>query len=191
MASTVDWVTQLSDYRGLLTFPGFATPAQTVTIPLFIKQHPIPVRQPKPVEVTTIPVQLPSATPLWASSSEVVFYGNPDALTLQLQGWVITPTTQITIGGVTARHWNPTYDGSFLGTPLGLTDWSYGDVICGYMEGRLNALSTSLWQQTDPVSYTDPYGRQYSNPIITAFEYDYVAPQKKQPFTMTLWFDKN
>ena len=184
MTMQTDWINQLADYRGVLTFPGFSS-ATPVNIPLYIKQHPIPVRKPKVSEITTIPTTLPAAAPAWTSATGAVFYGSSEPLTLQLQGWVITPTISTTI------NWDPTYDGSFGGVSLGLLDWSYGDVICGYMEGRLGANSIGLWQQNDPVSYTDPYGRQYASPVITAFDYEYVNPHKKQSFNLTLWLENN
>ena len=187
-----DWSAQVADYRGLLTFPqvtdaGTATPITypSITIPLYIKEHPIPVRAPKITEVNTLPVALPNAT--WQTGYSAMFFGAPSPLSLQLSGWVITPTTPIN----RISTWDPTTDGRFKkegGTSLGLLNWSYGDLITAYLDGRMNR-TDQIWKRVDPISYTDPYGRVYTSPIVTSFEYNYVQPQKKQTFSLELWLE--
>ena len=183
---TPNWANQLADYRGVLTFPSPNGVLPQVTIPLFIKDHPVPARNPKVSEVITEPSPLTT----WGTSTAAVFYGTMDPLVLDLSGWLITPTS--VVGSMTL--WDPTHNGEKVsrgGTSLGLQNWSYGDVITAYLEGSILATSAGYWDPVHPLSYTDPYGRQYNSPIVTAFNYNYARPHKKQTFTLSLWLEQN
>lgn len=185
--TSYDWESQLADYTGKLTFAASTSYASTVTIPLFIKSHPVPVRNPKIVEIATLPSQLDAGT--WEVSQAALFYGASDPLVLELSGWMITPTTKSGADTILA----PTADGSASGTSMGSSfyHWSYGDLICAYMEGRMNPTTNgNVWSKQDPLYYTDPYGRRYSKPTIMAFDFSHVKPVKKQNFSLTLWLDK-
>jgi hypothetical protein len=183
----VNWTQQLADYRGVLNFDAKTGGLPAVSIPLYIKSHPVPTRNPKVTEVNSIPTfmgstQLPSA-------QTAIFYGTPEPLTLDLSGWIITPTSIISGKSV----WDPTTDGKKVaagGTSLNLTNWSYGDLITAYTEGTAHgASSTSAWKPINPSSYVDPYGRSYASPVIMNFSYNYVRPNKKQTFSLMLWLE--
>lgn len=197
IGSYLDWVLQftIGTYvPSLLAFPQvYDVPSATLypvtLIPLYVKEHPVPVRKPKVTEINTMPMMDPSSQ--FETSVNVLFFGVPEVLQVAISGWMITPMTTTTdpANGGTAYQWNPTHDGTSTGTSLGLPGVNYGDLICAYLEGRMSRNAEGRWFRQDPVLYIDPYGRAYPKAIISTFEPGLGVVAKKQDFSMTLFLE--
>lgn len=167
---------QLSDYRGVLHWNGytdgkaFVRPA--IEIPMYIREHPIPMRKPKLTEVSTIPME--DVAGERDTSVQALFWGTPDLLQIQISGFLLTPTTN--------GRWSiPEYPDDNV---------SYAEIISAYIEGRLNLSAGGMWRRRDPDYYISPQGHRYNNPIISIWEPQYTAVRTKQQFTMTLLLEK-
>lgn len=178
---------QTADYRGLLAFDTVTDAKSSVTypqvtIPLFLREMPIPVRQPKITEVNTAN----SFSSTYQKGFHGLFYGTPEPLIVQVSGWLITPTTG------TPKIWTPTSDGTQnFANSLGLTHVSYGELILAYIEGRMQRESTGAGHPKHPSIYVDPYGNVYANPVITSFEASFTPILKKQMFSMSIWLEQD
>lgn len=153
-----DVVQQLSNYKGILGW------TSTIEIELFIKNHPIPVRRPKTTELSLVQ-QIDDNSNL-DTAFKGIFFGSPDPLELQLDGWLITP--------ISSHQFNTTYGNK-----------SYAEVISGFLSGELNS-----GQRRDPDYYISPYGQKFGSPIISNWEPRYTATMIKQEFSMTLILEK-
>lgn len=176
-----DVIAQLADYRGVLHWNGYTDGGgnvrPVVDLPLYIKEHPIPIRKPKLTEISTV-TMLDHQTQR-DTGVNVLFWGAPEPLTLTLGGWLLTPVVPVTSGGLTIGHkWSiPEYPTQNI---------SYAELISAYIEGRLNLSAGGAWQRRDPDYYISPYGHQFTNPIITTWEPSYQPNMAKQAFNMTL-----
>lgn len=169
----LDIASQVNRYKGIL---GWSSP-YALEIEMFIKEHPIPVRKPKTTEISAVSQYEP--TSLMNMDTPTMFYGSPDALQLQLSGWLITPKS--------GNQWAPT-DRS--GSVLNVGNLSYADIISGLITGRLNQSGGGGFVRKDPDYYISPYGHRYNSPIIAAWEPQYSVNMRKQPFSMTLFLEK-
>lgn len=169
-------VSQLSDYRGVLHWNGFTdgkgSVRSAIDIPMYIREHPIPLRKPKLTEVSTIPMK--DVAGETDTSTQALFWGTPDLLQIQISGFLITPTVN--------KQWSIT---EFAGENV-----SYAEIISAYIEGRLNLSSGGMWQRRDPDYYISPGGQRYNNPIISIWEPSYTPNRRKQQFSMTLLLEK-
>lgn len=183
----LDIAQMVADYRGVLHWNSFSTYSNGVSLtrpaldlPLFIKDHPIPVRKPKVTEVVTVPTIDPFSGK--DTHASYLFFGSPDILQVVLSGWIITPKADST-------SWGATVDGSQSGTSLGLIEKSYGDIVAMYIEGEMNQTIGGAWQRKDPDYYITPHGQRYNNPKIATWDIQYTTNMRKQLFNMTLYLE--
>lgn len=176
------------DYAATLNFDSVRDNKMGVTypqvsIPLFLKELPIPVRQPKIVEVNTAN----SFSGTYQKGFHGLFYGTPEPLIVQVSGWLRTPTTG------SPKIWTPTSDGSqnFGNALAGLSHVSYGELILAYIEGRMQREASGAGYPKHPSIYIDPYGNVYANPVITSFEAAFTPILKKQTFSMSIWLEQD
>lgn len=179
-----DIVQQLADYRGVLHWDSFSAydnggvvTRPAVDIPLYIKEHPLPFRKPKPTEIATVPTIDPMSG--FDNSWQAVFWGAPDLLQITVSGWIITPIASGAFTPVDAA-----------GSLLNLGNISYAELISAYIEGRMNQTIKGASQRKDPTYYISPQGHKYNNPIIAVWDPQYSPTMRKQPFSMTLYLEK-
>lgn len=174
--------TYVNRYKGILGWNG-GTQLETgvyfppIEVELFIKEHPIPIRKPKPTEVVT----MPQVTPVDRShdtSTAAIFFGAPDLLQLQLSGWIITPKIN--------NQWRVT---DTAGNPLNWGNITYAEVIGYLLSGQANMTRGQAMIRRDPDYYISPYGLQYAKPIVAQWEPQYSPNMRKQPFSMTLYLE--
>lgn len=167
---------QLSDYRGVLHWNSYTDGAlnlrAAIDIPLYIKEHPIPLRKQKLTEINTIPMM--DVVGQRDTSTQALFWGTPDLLQIQINGFLVTPTA--------GSQWAiPEYPDENV---------SYAEIISGYIEGRLNLTAGGMWRRKDPDYYISPGGQKYVKPIISVWEPQYTPVRQKQQFSMTLLLEK-
>lgn len=178
---------QLAKYTGTLKWSAYTAPNgysfPGLELPLFIKEHPLPIRRPKITEVNTIQ-QLDPATGT-DFSTQTIFFGTPDPLQMNLSGWVITPILRT---GTSPENWTyrPTVDGAAGSTSLSMNGSSYVEVVMDLLTGFYNQNTAGSKLRKDPDFYYSPYGNVYTKPHILAWEGQFTASPKKQSFTMTL-----
>lgn len=153
-----DVVQQLSNYKGVLGWTG------DIEIDLYIKNHPIAIRRPKTTEMFL--VQQVDTTSGQDTAFKGIFYGTPDPLELQLDGWLITP--------ISAGQFDTIYG-----------NYSYAETIGMFLSGELNS-----GVRRDPDYYISPYGHKYNNPVITIWDPKYTPTMRKQEFSMGLLLEK-
>lgn len=184
MTVRADFTNQAS-YKGLLGWNAFteslgSKSRPAIEVELFIKDHSIPVRQPKTQEVVTL-TQFDPMTQRDVSSKGI-FYGGPELLQATISGFLKTPK-----------------DGSLLFAPVdksgaalsGMSDMTYGDIITMYIEGSINQTVGGAWQRKDPDYFISPYGNTYVSPVISTWEPSFVNTNSKlQAFSMTLTLEK-
>lgn len=145
------------------------------------------MRQPKLVEVNTIPNVDPQG---WDTSQNIIFVGTNDPLVISLTGWTVTPLIAARGNNQVTDPTNngfATWDPTLPGVSLGLQNYLYGDIISAYIEGRMNNTAPgAAWVRTDPISYVDPYGRQYDYPVIMQWQPINSRPYQKQSFSLQL-----
>lgn len=184
MAVSSDF-TQSSSYKGYIGWNAYtealnskARPA--VQIELWLKSHTIPTRVPKVQEVITNTQFEP--TEQRDVSTGGIFYGGPELLTVQLQGYVKTPKN------ASLQYTPKDASGTLITLMAGA---SYLDVISMYIEGALNRTIGGAWQRKDPDYFISPYGNTYINPVISVWEPQYsTTTAKQQPFSMTLILER-
>ena len=156
-------------------------------IPLWLSAADFPIRKPKITEINTVPTPDEWGVSDW--STHTMFYGAAGALTTNISGYFLTPTTPVVSLDTNqlSSQLNPTPPGDNSNTFFG---YSYADVIWAYLQGKLNQPSVYNFVRTDPTQYIDPYGNVYRGPVIQQFTADYtVGITTKQPFTMTLYLE--
>ena len=173
----LDIVQQLADYRGVLGWNAVGGKWPDIEVPLFIQEHPIPLRKPKLTEVALAGITDPiSGKEL---RTHYIFSGAPELLSLAISGWIITPTAS---GAFTPKD--------KAGSNLSLGNVSYGEIILAFIEGHMDISSAGAFNRKDPDYYITPYGQKYNSPIIQAFDLSYTPTMKKQQFNMTLLLEK-
>lgn len=179
----VDVYQQLADYRGVLKWNGYTDgigrtfPA--IDIPLYVKSHQIPVRKPKITELMSGPLATVTGSYILDAGINVIFEGAPDSLTMDVSGFIITPTSN--------GQWAPV-DAS--GNPLNIGNVSYVDLVTMFLNGDMFQNVSNYIERKDPDFYVTPYGQEYINPIISNWVPTYQPQMKRQQFDMTLILEK-
>lgn len=176
--------TQSASYKGYLGWNAYTEPLNSLSRPavqieLFIKQMTLPIRNPKVQEMNTNTQFDPVSGK--DVSTKGIFYGGPDILQVQLQGFVKTPKN------ASLQYTPKDASGTLLS---GMTGVSYTDLISMYIEGALNQTTGGAWQRDDPDYFISPYGNTYNKPIIAVWEPSYANTNaKQQAFNMTLFLE--
>lgn len=182
MSIREDIAAYLSDYRGILGWTGYtevfsSAVIPTIEIPLYVKESPIPTRRQKLTEISTLQTMDPGTQ--METTTQIIFFGAPDILQVEISGWTITPTSN--------SVWAPV-DAS--GSALGWGSISYNDIITYFIKGRLNRNAVGTWQRRDPDYYISPRGQRYNNVTVATYQPTAAPVQKKQPFDMTLFLEQ-
>lgn len=172
-----DIAQQLTDYRGVLGWNAVGGKWPAIEIPLYIKDHPLPLRRPKVTEINTAPLNDPVSG--YELSTQTIFFGSPDLLQISITGWMITPKSN--------NQFSPK---DISGAALSVGNISYPELVMAFIEGRMNISATGAFNRKDPDYYVTPYGHRYNSPIISAFDASYSPTMKKQTFNMTLLLEK-
>lgn len=177
--------TQQSSFKGYIGWNAFTEALNNVSRPavqveLRIKEHGIPVRQPKIQEIVTAsrfdPVEQRDI------STAGMFYGAPDLLQVTISGVILTPKDS------SDRYSPKDANGVALAN---MTNMTYADIIQMYIEGSINRTIGGAWQRKDPDYFISPYGNTYSRPVIMTWEPGFVNTSSKlQSFSMTLALEK-
>lgn len=158
-----DIIQQLADYRGVLGW------TNTIEIPLYLKEHTIPQRKPKPTEINSVS-SVDHKTGL-DTTTQMLFFGAPDVLQTSISGFILTP-----------------WAGNSWSTPWG--NINYAEVVSYMLEGILNRTPTGRPKRRDPDYYITPYGKKYEKPIIAVWEPAMTNNPKKQTFSATLYLER-
>ena len=71
-----------------------------------------------------------------------------------------------------------------------LTGYSYGDLVWLYLEGNFGRRSLYSYQRTDPLTYIDPFGRVYDNPVIAQYTCTHVpGALSEEQITLQMWLE--
>lgn len=167
---------QLESYKGILGWKAEAGKWPDIEIPLFIKNHPIPVRKPKITEINTVSVVDPMC--FKEIGTAVFFAGTPDRLQLNLDGWLITPRFNKEFVPVDTN-----------GAPLSFGNVTYGEIISAFIQGQMEQTPNEVLKRRDPDYYISPYGHEFLNPIIGNWSTQYSPVPIKQPFSLTLYLE--
>lgn len=178
-----DIAAYVSDYRGVLGWNGFfdglGTGQNAVEVDLYIKEHPIPQRRLKYSEINTMQHIDPYSK--LDTAVHAVFEQAPDPLSVQIQGWMITPWSS------SSNSW-ATKDTS--GNVLFSGTLCYPEIIQLYLDGGMNLNSAGVWQRKDPDYYITPYGQRYANPIIGSYDFSATPNPKKHQFSMLIYLER-
>lgn len=182
----VNFVSQGTQYGGQLTFPAVNAGYPQVTIPLYIRESDIPIRQPKITEISTVPIM--DEFGYSDGTTQAIFYGAADPLQTSISGYIITPCSPVTDANTGLKYviMDPTDSGYASGVSLGLQGMSYGDLIWAYLEGKINPIGPAAYRRVDPTSYTDPFGNTYNNVVIISFDCTQQIAINQQNFSMTI-----
>lgn len=163
----------ITKYEGHLVWEAASTTiGQRLEIPLFIKDHPIPIRKPKVTEIHTVDTRdHRTGTDV---STHVLFAAAPEILQVSISGWLITPW----IG----TRWDPKND---VGTSIYATvgNLHYGEIIGYLLEGRYGG-------RKDPDYYYSPYGMSYEKPVISTWDFGVTVNPRKQTFQSTIFLER-
>lgn len=160
----------------------WTTPGETgdiLTIPMLITSYIPRSKKPKVNTITTLPmVDVFSGT---AFGGNAVAEGPQELAKITVEGTMDTPT-------VSSGGWQvpAIMDG-------GGERYTYAEIILACIEGRYQASTHPLssdgywYVKTEPLSFTDPYGRVFNSPRIFDFSASYVeAVPGRNSFSMTL-----